>query len=310
MKNKEKSGLINFAIVLLFLGGFTLLISIAFIGLVNETITFCNPINYESASQIGSFFNGIVGVLWSGAGVILIYATFRKQHEFNKKQAFEQTFQNMINHYHTVVNNTRDQLNPPNGPTKVYSGRRFYNIFFQEELKNYIKFPELTFYLIQERDIDEVQKIWKEFDIKNTTQAKGKIEELEREIIYRRQNMLSKNLKIKIYEFFYEKHQGVLGHYFRLLFNIFKYIIETLEEEEEKQKYINLIQAQMSNDELGILFYNALSKYAKDKKGNHTFKKWLELYNFFENIDKNSLIDENDKKFYEKHYKEQIYKFV
>ena len=113
-------------------------------------------------------------------------------------------------------------------------------------------------------------------------------------------------LIIRIYEYFYEQYPNVLGHYFRFLYNVFKYVIGNKDTESERRKYIDLIQAQMSSDELGLLFYNALSKYAKNNNGKYQFKEWLERFNFFENINKTSLIREEDKK----KKKKMDYKFI
>ncbi|PTB90929.1 hypothetical protein C9994_16455, partial [Marivirga lumbricoides] len=54
--------------------------------------------------------------------------------------------------------------------------------------------------------------------------------------------------------------------------------------EEDIAFYINLIQAQMSTYELGLIFYNALSTH-----GSKMYE-WLEDYHFLENIDKKGLL--------------------
>ena len=54
----------------------------------------------------------------------------------------------------------------------------------------------------------------------------------------------------------------------------------------------------MSNDELGLLFYNAISKLGQDMKGENKFRGWLDEYNFFENIDRRCIFDDSFRGFY------------
>lgn len=59
------------------------------------------------------------------------------------------------------------------------------------------------------------------------------------------------------YELFYEEHGHEVGHYFRVLYNIFKFIDGS--GQGNKQRYAKIVRAQMSDYEVLFLFYNALS---------------------------------------------------
>ena len=61
----------------------------------------------------------------------------------------------------------------------------------------------------------------------------------------------------------------------------------------KKDYFIKLLQAQVSTDEMGLIFYNAVlnDKAKKKETGEAKFHKLLEKYKFFENIDDNSLVD-------------------
>lgn len=97
----------------------------------------------------------------------------------------------------------------------------------------------------------------------------------------------------KIYEKFYSAHHYNLGHYFRYLYNIVKYIKISFPDNIDLQnKYIGIIQAQMSNDELGLLFYNVLSIYSRNSEGKDKFREWLDEYNFFQNLDKKCILED------------------
>lgn len=65
------------------------------------------------------------------------------------------------------------------------------------------------------------------------------------------------------YEFFYREHQALLGHYFRLLYNLVKLVKRT--EGIDNRFYTNLIRAQLSSAELKLIFYNCLSDWGREK---------------------------------------------
>ena len=73
------------------------------------------------------------------------------------------------------------------------------------------------------------------------------------------------------YERFYEENQHEVGHYFRLLYNIVKFVDQS--DIKNKKFYTNLIRAQLSADELTMLFFNCLSRW-----GNVKFKPLIERY--------------------------------
>ncbi|RIJ27391.1 putative phage abortive infection protein [Henriciella algicola] len=75
----------------------------------------------------------------------------------------------------------------------------------------------------------------------------------------------------------YLKHQDDLGHYFRVLYNIVKFVDRS--EIDDKKFYTNIVRAQLSNAELHLLLYNGLSSNGAEK-----FKPLLETYAFFDNL--------------------------
>jgi hypothetical protein len=85
---------------------------------------------------------------------------------------------------------------------------------------------------------------------------------------------------------FFEVYQSDLGHYFRNLYNIFKYIDNSRFSYLEKKFYSNIIRGQLSNYELLLLFYNSQSRYGKN------FIKYIETYELFDNMPLDKLIDE------------------
>lgn len=92
-----------------------------------------------------------------------------------------------------------------------------------------------------------------------------------------------KELKAKIDNIFCESMKGhdgySLSHYFRHLYHIFKYIDDYTLDEIDKKEYIAIVQSELSNDELYLLFFNALSKYGYPK-----LYKLVEKYGILENL--------------------------
>ena len=87
----------------------------------------------------------------------------------------------------------------------------------------------------------------------------------------------------EIYTDFFLAHAAQLGHYFRHLYHLLKFI--QTEGEIEKQKYSDLVQAQMSYDELYLIAINGISNYGR--------KKMLPLLNEFSFLE-NLAVDDDE----------------
>ena len=97
-------------------------------------------------------------------------------------------------------------------------------------------------------------------------------------------------------EEFFSLSQPYIGHYFRHLYNVIKFVHEHefFDEKKikEKKRYTNFVRAQLSSHELGVLFYNCLS----DRGAK--FKDLVEEYALFEDMPPKVLIDEEHRKLY------------
>lgn len=85
-------------------------------------------------------------------------------------------------------------------------------------------------------------------------------------------NCYIKNAEVKnintLYDNFYKEYNEIIGHYFRNIYHILKYIKKTSEKKQidiDSKFYTNILRAQLSNSELALLLLNALSKYGKDE---------------------------------------------
>ena len=75
---------------------------------------------------------------------------------------------------------------------------------------------------------------------------------------------------------------SIFDSYFRHLYRIYKYIDESpLIDDSERYDYSSIVRAQLSEYELLVLFYNALTI---NDNGEFKFKRLIEKYAIFNNI--------------------------
>lgn len=84
------------------------------------------------------------------------------------------------------------------------------------------------------------------------------------------------------YQLFWKDHQTELGHYFRYLYNIVRFIKESSFVD---GPYVRLVRAQLSDQELLLLFYNCVS----DNGGN--FTALVEEFALLDNLPKIRLLE-------------------
>lgn len=68
------------------------------------------------------------------------------------------------------------------------------------------------------------------------------------------------------YNAWYENNEDEIGHYFRVLYNILRFINESGLEYSERKTYARLVRAQLSADELELMFYNGLGEHGEKMK--------------------------------------------
>ncbi len=93
------------------------------------------------------------------------------------------------------------------------------------------------------------------------------------------------------FEHFFKFYQNHTEHYFNNLYHFLKYIENS--SIYGKQYYANIIKAQLSSNELVLIFYYGLSDYGHDE-----FKLLIEKYSLLQNLDNNFLLKESHKKLY------------
>lgn len=99
------------------------------------------------------------------------------------------------------------------------------------------------------------------------------------------------------YSFFYSHHQEYIGHYFRNLYHIIKFIDKSdnkIISPENKKYYVSLVRAQLSTYELLLIFYNSISIYGEEK-----FLPLIKEYDLLQNINWKKLINPSHKEIFD-----------
>jgi hypothetical protein len=273
---------------------------IFFLGIIvfiyREDIIFNSKINSEKVAQFGDFIGGIVGSLWSLAGVILFYVALteqRKDIKINKdtlKAQLEALNQQIAEFelQRVELSETRKVFKEQSETLKI---QRFENTFFQ-------------LLSLHHELVDKLN-----FDFSNPKQSLGKREVLSRAFndlklkllranqsrtlgdfgTYNYSLKLPENIEVskermnKVYrEFYYDDYKQILSHYFRNVYHIFKFIYKSeLIKKSKKQFYASLVRAQLSSDELYIIFYNSL----QEGLGYPNFLFLIQEFDIMQNFD-------------------------
>ncbi|MCX6147467.1 MAG: hypothetical protein NTW25_09500, partial [Candidatus Kapabacteria bacterium] len=222
--------------------------------------------------EYGDFLSGSVGSLWSLASVLLFYAALADQRQ--DLEAQKDLIQMQIGE---VVNQTKEFKKQNETATdQKNEGTVFQLLRFHNEIISSI--------LLEIQDMDFA-------DGSTTTRTiSGRKSFVEYYDIYKRffntqfdtyatSNITKDILQTVIdssYEQFYEEYQADLGHYFRNVFNILKFIDGL--PESNRHFFISLLNAQLSNFELALFFFHCLIEKNKD------FKELLEKYSLIATV--------------------------
>ncbi len=256
------------AIVAIIIGA--IVMSLSFYLASQSNVDFKNE--FEGISE---YVGGLVGSLWSLAGVLLFYASLSSQ-----KEDLERQRELLVRQIDEVVAQTKES--------------RIQNEMFKEQKNEETFFQLLRFHseiistiTIEQQEVDFVSGE----NINKTIQGRKTF--VEYYDIYKRffqeaseltssqdEDSLSKIFD-KAYNSFYLEYQADLGHYFRNLFNII-FFIESLKKSQQAF-YLGLLMAQLSNYELTLLFFHCLRSTNKD------FKILVEKYAILDQVPKDEV---------------------
>lgn len=205
---------------------------------------------------------GFCGVLWTiklqRDATRQIELDAKKRENSEKLRDFENSFFNMLNILQTIIKDMRvggDDKKIKKEGRQVFT--HYYSRFKNETLKKYKM--DLIAYL------------------DNLTFS------LEKE----------KSTLSKSFEFYFRGRSGNFSHYFRYVYNMFKFIDCADIDDEDKKKYAKILRSQISNYELLILFYNGNGPHGEK------FKHYINEYSLFDNLPIDKLISDVHVAFFE-----------
>ncbi|MDC1069085.1 putative phage abortive infection protein, partial [Candidatus Kapabacteria bacterium] len=261
------------AIIFIIVG--IILVVLALILGVNAKINLEGGNDWSNITQYSEFIAGLIGGIWSLAGVLLFYSSltsqkadleaqkdllvkqidevvaqtkeFRIQNEMAKDQKNEETFFQLLRFHNEIITSieleqTDVDFSTGENVTKTILGRKafveYYDIFkrfFGETSENISSDAE-----------DNTAKL---FDT--------------------------------CYNTFYLEYQADLGHYFRNLYNLLRYVRGV--KKESQPFFLSLLIAQLSNYELTMLFFHCL------RSTNSDFKTLVEEFEVLAQVPKDEV---------------------
>lgn len=241
----------------------------------NNTSKTVNTTTNLNQTDFSSLSDGFAGLSWSIIGVFLLCLTlyyqrvdYKESEKTNNKQRFETTFFNML----AMLIQIRNSISCKHeSEDKTVDGYHYFNLCINT-LKS--KYNEL---LDNKPDLKLLEDKIARNQILNS---------VEKEII--------ETEVVGVYEKFYKNHHACLGHYFRYIYHIIEFTIREREIYGDAKLYLSIIQSQLSDNELSLLLYNCLSKYAKKKDTlEPRFYNIMDSYGILENVDSDSLLSRN-----------------
>ena len=236
-----------------------LLLVLSLWGLTFISFIFGDDLGFIHVGDRGTFgdmFGGL-NALFSGlafAGIILTIYMQRRELEFQREelrltritlnaqrkemsaqnktlklQQFENTFFSMLRVLNDIVNSIDLRAKGDAAGPVISTGRDSFQIFMKQLVKT-LKSP--CGIIIDEEPEDQVEAIK------------------------------------AYYQMWWREHRKDLGHYFRTLYNLIKFIDEFDMSFSNKKKYTRIVRAQLSDQEQVLLFYNCLSDIGEGFKKN------------------------------------------
>lgn len=227
-------------------------------------------VSKEISTNLGDFLWGTIGIGLTFVSTLLMFSTFRmqrKQFEETQKDSyrtrFEGTFFNMLSMFYNVRAESDKSI--LNSSCLNSSNLRDFYYGFCELYKNKIE---------TDSSFSESMSVLRKSDIL-PTQFETALVDLG-----------------NVYDEYIQKQHCNVGFYFRYVHNLIAFVIRHWEDSyADTHAYLNFIQAQMSDEELALLFYDSISKKGEDKNHGHTFRENLDKYSFLENISDTMLLE-------------------
>lgn len=195
------------------------------------------------AKEIQPFVSGLVVPLLTLGSTLLVIANLQS----NTIQNFSSNFFKLIDQHHKLVDNLASAVEGITKEEKPSTKRDF--------------FDDLSYRIaLDYAAITKGEKISDKHLKQNTNGKKGK------------------DLLLAIYDHYFHIHLSDLGHYFRNLYHIVKFVERSSIRNSSKITYIKMLRAQLSNYELLLIAYNGMHEYGEK------FQPLIEKYKILKNL--------------------------
>lgn len=276
----------------------------------------------EFFGDYGSFLSGVIGSVTSLVTVILVYLTYILQQKLLesqkeeltetrnqlKRQQFENIYFKMLDVIREIGKEIQNSI--PEDYFKVFIdnlSNDFVNIIGEKNTLNRHEIRIIEFLIKYETDI---------YDKSDITSLlfrlqQGSIEKSRVSGWYKQSKIIRAQTIIgAIYEKRFIDSNLPFANYFRYIINAIDYVEQEITEVEygvklkdERKKYIKLLSALLTNNQLVVLFYSCLSRISYDTNGQPKAKEMMEEYEFFKNLLPENLIRPWHQEFYKIPYK-------
>lgn len=200
---------------------------------VRDINCYYKVIDHELFGTYGDFVGGVLGTIFSVLSIIVVVKTFQYQQIVTTKnldqietQRFNDLFFELLNVY--------------NGEVKRLSNSFTCFVKSDDGIQS-----------VTEENIEYTEKAF-------FTQAKL---ELQENFIIQKSFYKNRKMALNLYMLYYIKNKIKLSGYFRTLYRIYDLIDQSPISGEAKREYLKIIRAQLTEDELFIMRYNAMSYY-------------------------------------------------
>lgn len=259
--------------------GFFLLI---FFSCINAFNDWNWVIDTTIADHLGSLIGGVVGSLFSLAGIFLLYETIIKQQDLFKIQQFESKYFELIRYHRENVDSLKYVV-PDSTAEQTINGREFFVQLNHEFDMLYSLIQQYTKDLLSEQQRINMTTVILFYGVSKRTRLvlEDSLSDYEPELV----SMIIRKLERKKTKYnnemvFFGGHQNRLDHYIRHFAQTIKYIDRSdFLNSKKKYEYAKLVRAQMTQFELMHLFYNTLSRYGVSWKKYQLITKYQLIKN-------------------------------
>ncbi|NRS15863.1 hypothetical protein HP398_05370 [Brevibacillus sp. HB1.4B] len=240
--------------------------------------------NQELLGQTGDWLGGSSVPLLTFASFVLLIATFttqKKELEQTNKALLEQQEELELTRQAHLAQNLN--LEKQRVESAIFQGISLHNEIVNsmervEENQDYnYNTHSRTTYVVTHSGRNVIKELYLELSFKLST-------DIEHMTIDKRLLIIQSK-----YKFWYEENEHYIGHYYRNLYHLFKMIDTSILDPKEKEKYADIVRAQLSSSELLLLFYNAVSFTEENN-----FIPLIIRYNILKHINKSMLALHND----------------